>query len=164
MKRNLTLLFSGVLLFCSCQKTDLQENSGWNALAFTESQSTNYLDYMNEPHINISFPSNTDKRNIVYEKGIWKDNNKTYVFTAHNWADNEIILYIYKENTLFNEFVLKPVSVQNLDFQVSLKDLSMNFTPSPGEYSFKVSIKDVRGITELNQYALHGSSNKMIVY
>jgi len=164
MKKKLTLLFSGVLLFWSCQKTEITENSGWNALSFTESLSTNYAHYMNEPHINISFPSNTDKRNINYEKGIWKDNDNTYVFTAHNWTDNEIVLYIYKDNTLFNEFILKPVSDNNPNSSVSLKDFSMSFIPSPGEYSFRISVKDTRGFTELNQYALHGSSNKMVVH
>lgn len=163
MKKIFTLLFCGFLLFCSCQKTDFQEDSGWNALAFTESKSSNYSDYMNEPHINISFPSNTDSKSIVYEKGIWKENSKTYVLTAHNWTDKEIIMHIYKDNILFNEFALKPESATGKDFQVSIKDFSLNFTPSPGKYSFKVSVKDQRGVTLLNDYPLHGSSNKMTV-
>lgn len=164
MKRHITLLLLGFALLCSCQKKDLQESSTWNALSFTESLSPDYLDYMNEPHINISFPSKTEINEIVYKKGLWRDKNFIYVLTAHNWADKEIILHIYKGGQLFNESVLKPEPVVGNEAQAAIRDLSLSFQPTPGEYSFKASVKDSRGTTLLNLYPLHGSTNKMVVY
>lgn len=164
MKKQITMLFLGVSLFCSCQKTDLKEISTWNALSFTESQFTDYSLYMNEPHINITFPSKIVMQDIVYEKGIWINKNFTYVFTAHNWSNSEIVLHIYKENTLFNEFVLKPESSKGSEKLASMKDFSLSFLPTQGEYSFKISVKDSRGVTLLNTFPLHGGINKMIVY
>lgn len=152
MKTNITPLLLAVLILCSCQKTTTEELPSWNALSFTESQSSDYLNYMNEPHINITFPSKTDNKTIVYQNGEWKEKNSIYILTTHNWNGNEIILHIYKEEKLFKEFILKPES------------LSISFQPTPGEYSFQASVKDSRGITLLSLYPLHGSKNKMIVY
>ncbi|MFA6770476.1 MAG: hypothetical protein WCR71_04815 [Bacteroidales bacterium] len=163
MKTNITLLFLGITLFLSCQKTDLQETPKWNALTFTESQSTDYLEYMNEPHLNISFPSETEIKEIIYKNGVWAYKNRTYVFIAHNWTDKEIILHVYKNNELLNEFNLKPESESKNMSQISIKDFSVSILPTAGEYSFKISVKDSRGITLLNQYCLHNSTNKMIV-
>ncbi|MFA5641221.1 MAG: hypothetical protein WCR61_05510 [Bacteroidales bacterium] len=164
MKTKITLLLLTATLFYSCQKTALEEVPTWNALAFTESQSNDYLDYMNEPHINISFPSKTDRKTIIYERGEWREKNSIYILTAHNWKESEVILHIYKGDKLFNEFILKPEVSSNNNKQASLKEFSLSFQPTPGEYSFKASVKDSRGITLLNLYTLHGSKNKMIVY
>lgn len=163
MKRKLILLLSSLLLLFSCQKQEVQIESTWNALSFTESHSANYYDYMNEPHVNITFPSKIESKSIIYEHGIWQENKNTYVFVAHNWADKEIILHIYKDDKPFKELVLKPESSTNNSSEVTLKDFSVNFVPSPGDYSFEVSVKDIRGITLLNQYCLHGTINKLIV-
>lgn len=162
-KKYLTLLFLGLACY-SCQKSAQLQDSGWNALAFTESKSTNYTDYMNEAHINITFPSKTKAKNIVYENGIWKDDDKMYVFNAHNWVDEEIILHIYKDHELFKELTLKPKCVYGKELEKSLKDFSMNYQPPIGEYSFQISIKDHRGSTLLNGYSLHGGANKMVVH
>jgi len=157
----LALLVSAFIL--SCNKEINVEYPIWNALTFTENPSDNYLLYMDDPYVNLTFPGSVEKGEINYINGSWMIERMEYVFIAHNWGERELIIYIIKNGTEVAERVLQPQPpvVGSLDNHI--KKFSLKFDTSAGEYSFRAAVKDQRGVTPLLTKVLHSSSNKLVV-
>ena len=157
----LALLVSAFIL--SCNKEINVEYPIWNALTFTENPSDNYLLYMDEPYVNLTFPGSVEKGEINYINGSWMIGTMEYVFIGHNWGEQELIIYIMKKGAEVTERVLlpQPPVVGSLDNHI--KKFSLKFDASAGEYSFRAAVKDHRGVTPLLTKVLHNSSNKLVV-
>jgi hypothetical protein len=157
----IALLASAFML--SCNKETVVEFPTWNALAFCENPSDNYLLYMDEPYVNLTFPGLISNREINYINGSWKIESMEYVLIAHNWGEQELIIYIKKKGAEVTERVLlpQPPVVGSLDNHI--KKFSLKFDASAGDYSFSAAVKDNRGITPLLTKVLHNSSNKLVV-
>lgn len=155
------LLLSAIML--SCNKEAEVEYPTWNALAFSENSSDNYLLYMDEPYVNITFPGLIYNSEIKYVNGSWMMGTMEYVFIGHNWGEQELIIYIMKKGAEITERVLlpQPPVVGSLDNHI--KKFSLKFDAPAGEYSFKAAVKDHRGVTPLLTKVLHNSSNKLVV-
>lgn len=157
----LALLVSAFIL--SCNKEINVEYPIWNALTFCENPSNDYLQYMDDPYVNLTFPGSVKQGEINYINGSWMVEKMEYVFIAHNWGDSELIIYIMKNGTEVAERVLQPQPpvVGSLDNHI--KKFSLKFDASAGEYSFRAAVKDQRGVTPLLTKVLHSSSNKLVV-
>ncbi|OFX82110.1 MAG: hypothetical protein A2X20_08560 [Bacteroidetes bacterium GWE2_40_15] len=157
----IALLTSAFML--SCNKETVVEFPTWNALAFCENPSDNYLLYMDDPYVNLTFPGSVEKGEINYINGSWMIGKMEYVFIAHNWGEQELIIYITKKGAEVTERVLlpQPPVVGSLDNHI--KKFSLKFDASVGEYSFNAAVKDHRGVTPLLTKVLHNSSNKLVV-
>lgn len=155
------LLTSAFML--SCNKEAELEFPTWNALAFCENPSDNYLLYMDEPYVNITFPGLVTNNEINYVNGSWMIDKMEYVFIAHNWGEQELIIYIMRKGAEVTERVLlpQPPVVGSLDNHI--KKFSLKFDAPAGEYSFSAAVKDQRGITPLLTKVLHNSSNKLVI-
>ena len=166
MKKFNLYLTSAILvsaIFLSCNKEIKVENPLWNALAFSENPSDNYLLYMDEPYVNITFPGTVDNQGINYINGSWMRERMEYVFIGHNWEEREFILYIMKNGEQVAERSLQPQPPIAGSFDNHIKKFTLKFETSAGEYSFKAAVKDHRGVTPLHTKVLHNSSNSMVV-
>ncbi|MHC1778979.1 MAG: hypothetical protein AB9922_01930 [Bacteroidales bacterium] len=161
-KTTLFAILAAASLF-SCSKEIKISDNGWNAISFTEAESSKFEDYMNLPYINLTFPSLTNRGLIDYNSGIFKLNGFSYVFISHNWGDNEILVEVYKDGSKYFEKSLSPESDNGAVSQIPIKNFSFDFTAEPGEYSFALYIKDERGLTRLKSHSLHNTRGKMLV-
>ncbi len=163
MKKTILLTILAFSTLFSCSKEPQISNNGWNAISFTESDSSKFEDYMNLPYINLTFPSLINRGVISYDSGIFKLNGFTYVFIGHNWPDCEILIEVTKDGAKYYEENLLPQSVKGEEPQIPIKDFSFGFTAEPGEYSFTLYVRDERGLTRLKSHSLHSTGGKMLV-
>jgi hypothetical protein len=84
--------------------------------------------------------------------GIWKDGPNIYTIVSHNWTEGKINLKLIKAGNVEKQYQITPGN--SIDLEMELQ---------PGEYSFEAEVTDSRGVTKLNVYPLHGTSNKMAV-
>ena len=163
MKKTILLTILAVSTLFSCSKEPQVSNNGWNAISFTESDSSKFEDYMNLPYINLTFPSMINRGVINYNSGIFKLNGFTYVFIGHNWPNHEILIEVVKDGAKYYEKNLLPQLVKGEDQLIQIKDFSFDFTAEPGEYSFTLYVRDERGLTRLKSHSLHNTKGKMLV-
>ena len=158
----ITLLF----LFSSCSKENLVTDVGWNALSFTESANSEYFSYMNQPHINLTFPGITYKSEFTFDKGILILDGKYYSITGHNWGNKAVVLRIFKEGTEFKRLNLIPEIAGGAanDDTPGIRTFSLSVVLPKGDYTFGVSIlDDSQNELALKTYILHNTANKLRV-
>lgn len=163
MKKRIVLTVLNLLILISCSKELKITDNGWNAISFTESESSIFEDYMNLPYINLTFPTLINRGLISYNSGILKLNGFSYVFIGHNWLDKEILVEVTKDGERYYEKSLLPQSAKGEDPNIQIKEFSFDFTVEPGEYGFALYVKDGRGLTRLKSHHLHDTKGKMLV-
>lgn len=146
------LMLTMAICLISCSKEDQSNKKTWNALSFTEFTIDDYKLYMDLPHLNLSFPSEYHGSKITCVDGIWKDGPNIYTIVSHNWTEGKINLKLIKAGNVEKQYQITPGN--SIDLEMELQ---------PGEYSFEAEVTDSRGVTKLNVYPLHGTSNKMAV-
>ncbi|MDP3397843.1 MAG: hypothetical protein Q8S23_01720 [Bacteroidales bacterium] len=160
------LVINLMILLSSCAKEDLVSDATWNALSFTESDNSEYLSYMNQPHINLTFPGIMPKRDITFEKGILILDGRYYSITGHNWGNKNIVLKIYKEGTEFKRFILTPElsgGPDNAEIP-GIRTFSLSVSLPEGDYTFGASISEgSENERALKTHILHNTENKLRV-
>lgn len=146
------LILTMALCLLSCSKEVNFNKTQWNALSFTEFATNDYKLYMDLPHLNLTFPNEYHGSKITCVDGLWKDGPNIYTIVSHNWTEGKINLRLIKGGNLEKQYQITPGN--SIDLEMELQ---------PGEYSFEAEVTDSRGVTKLNVYPLHGTSNKMVV-
>lgn len=156
MKKSTILMFylTNTLILTSCQKEQSSDLTGWNALTFTESVHNLYSQYMDEPYINLTFPSAISSQELNYDNGIFRLSDRYYAISAHNWDNSRIILRIIKDGEVVNTEELVPEN-----------NFAFRFSPLPGEYQFKAAVMGLDNQERpLKTIVLHNSENRLKVY
>ncbi len=147
----------------SCQKGEKIDPPGWVALSFTSNPSSNYLLYMNDPHVNLTLPPLINSQNVSFTNGMCYLNGNTYVMVGHNWGEIEVILYIFRNGTLEREIRVAPLKDIEGAHDNQIKRFNLSFDASPGEYTFSAASSYNGEITPLYTHTLHGTQNRMVV-
>ncbi|PKO96481.1 MAG: hypothetical protein CVU12_05215 [Bacteroidetes bacterium HGW-Bacteroidetes-7] len=165
-KKFIGLVITLMLILSSCSKEILVTDVGWNALSFTESDNSEYFSYMNQPHINLTFPGTTNKSEITFEKGILILDGKYYSITGHNWGNKAIVLRIFKDGMEFKRLNLIPEAEggPTNDNILGIKTFSLSVTLPKGDYTFGASTLDEsENELVLKTHILHNTENKLRV-
>lgn len=160
-RRIILMITIALISATSCTKEIKKNNLSWNAVAFTESDTPEFRSFMNQPYINITYPSSFSGESISYINGEWTLSGFKYVFSAHNWGDEKITLKLIKngEPLISSEIVPEPSTPRH-----DIKQFSFTHEIPPGKYTIDISIHDNRGITQLNRYTLHSGQDYFEVH
>lgn len=160
------ILLTLMLLLASCSKENLTNEPGWNALTFTESSNSEYQLYMNEPHINLTFPAKISSGEIFYDKGLFNHYGRYYAITGHNWGSEQISIILYRGGAEIKRVSLTPELSNGANSPVNpeLKTFTLNLSLEDGDYQFGAIIIGTDGHERaLRTITLHNSENKLTV-
>ncbi|HCT93738.1 MAG: hypothetical protein A2X19_05940 [Bacteroidetes bacterium GWE2_39_28] len=160
------LVLNLMILLSSCSKENPISNVSWNALSFTESENSDYFSYMNQPHINLTFPGIMTTRDITFEKGILILDSRYYSITGHNWDEKSIVLIIQKDGVEFKRLNLTPEVPEGADNAEipGIRTFSLSVTLPKGDYTFEASVREDSGNERLlKTHILHNTQNRLKV-
>lgn len=159
--QRITLLIAlTVVTTISCTKEIQRDDFSWNAVAFTESTDPKFSSYMNEPYINITYPSSVKSDAISFVNGKWSLSGFDYIFSAHNWGEEKIIISLIRDGETLITSEISPQPSTSLN---GIKHFSFSHDTPPGKYTIEISLHDHRGITKLNKHPLHSGQDYFII-
>ncbi len=163
MKKIIVSVLISAAILSSCSKEYQSCDNGWNAITFTEVESSDFESYMDLPYLNLTFPERVKRGILEFREGFFTLEGFSYVFVGHNWGDREILLHLFRNGSKYFEKSIQPETDTAANTSAGLRNFSFGIVLEPGEYSFAVDVKDERGLTRLNSHLLHSTKGKMVV-
>jgi hypothetical protein len=111
---------------------------------------------MDQPYVNITYPSAVEEDAISYVDGKWSLTGFNYTFSAHNWGEESITLSLIKDGELL---VSSEITPQPSTPTRGYKQFSFSHKTPPGKYTIEISLNDHRGVTRLNRHILHSGQD-----
>jgi hypothetical protein len=163
MRKIIVSVLISAAILSACRKEYQSSDNGWNAITFTEVESSDFESYKDLPYLNLTFPERVKRGIMEFREGLFTLEGFSYVFVGHNWGDREIHLHLFRNGSKYYEKSIQPQADAAGNSPLALRNFSFGIVLEPGEYSFAIDLKDERGLTRLNSHLLHNTKGRMVV-